>query len=84
MVAYGLFFFAIGLFAHGVVEIATRGFYALHDTRTPVGLAAAITAAVKKRAGAALRCLPSSSAMRKRLAIMAERRTGALPPVSNV
>ncbi|MBI3977464.1 MAG: murein biosynthesis integral membrane protein MurJ, partial [Chloroflexi bacterium] len=36
LTAYALFFFAMGLYAHSIVEIVTRGFYALHDTRTPV------------------------------------------------
>ena len=35
-VAYTLQFFALGLAAHSVLEIVTRAFYALHDTRTPV------------------------------------------------
>lgn len=34
--AWALQFFALGLFAHSGLEIVTRGFYALHDTRTPV------------------------------------------------
>jgi putative peptidoglycan lipid II flippase len=38
MVAYALQFYALGLVAHAVVEIAVRGFYALHDTRTPVAI----------------------------------------------
>ena len=29
-------FFAVGLFAHAAIEILSRGFYALSDTRTPV------------------------------------------------
>lgn len=36
LVAYALQFYAVGLIAHAVVEIAVRAFYALHDTRTPV------------------------------------------------
>lgn len=39
LTSWALMFFAMGLFAHGMVEILTRGFYALHDTRTPVILA---------------------------------------------
>ena len=41
-VAYALQFYALGLVAHSVVEIAVRAFYALHDTLTPVliGIAA--------------------------------------------
>jgi len=35
-VAFALQFYALGLFAHAVVEIVARAFYALHDTRTPV------------------------------------------------
>jgi putative peptidoglycan lipid II flippase len=38
-VAWALQFYAIGLFAHASIEILTRGFYALHDTRTPVSVA---------------------------------------------
>jgi putative peptidoglycan lipid II flippase len=34
--AWALLFFALGLVAHSLVEIVTRAFYALHDTRTPV------------------------------------------------
>jgi putative peptidoglycan lipid II flippase len=34
--AWALLFYALGLVSHAVVEIVTRGFYALHDTRTPV------------------------------------------------
>lgn len=36
LVAYALQFYALGLTAHAVVEIAVRAFYALHDTLTPV------------------------------------------------
>jgi putative peptidoglycan lipid II flippase len=35
--AWALGFFASGLVGHAVVEITTRAFYALKDTRTPVG-----------------------------------------------
>lgn len=34
--AWALIFFALGLVAHSLVEIVTRAFYAMHDTRTPV------------------------------------------------
>lgn len=36
LVGYALQFYAIGLIAHSVVEIAVRAFYAMHDTWTPV------------------------------------------------
>lgn len=36
MVAWGLLFYAAGLVGHCVVEIASRAFYAMQDTRTPV------------------------------------------------
>ena len=35
-VAWALQFYALGLAAHSGVEILTRAFYALHDTKTPV------------------------------------------------
>ena len=35
-VAWALQFYALGLLAHSALEIVTRAFYALHDTRTPV------------------------------------------------
>lgn len=35
-VAHALRFYAIGLVAHAALEIIVRGFYALHNTRTPV------------------------------------------------
>ena len=34
-----LLFYSIGLFAHSGVEMLSRGFYALRDTRTPVAMA---------------------------------------------
>jgi putative peptidoglycan lipid II flippase len=37
-VAFALQFYALGLFAHASIEIITRAFYALHDTRTPVAV----------------------------------------------
>lgn len=38
MVAWALALFALGLPAHSVVEIVVRGFYAMHDTKTPVAV----------------------------------------------
>lgn len=43
--AWALLFYGLGLVSHSLVEIVTRAFYALHDTRTPVvvgGVAMAI------------------------------------------
>jgi len=37
-VAWALQFYAFGLFAHSALEIITRAFYSLHDTRTPVAI----------------------------------------------
>ncbi len=34
-----LLFYSLGLFAHSAVEMLSRGFYALRDTRTPVAMA---------------------------------------------
>ena len=42
--AWALAFFALGLVGHAVVEITTRAFYALKDTRTPVGVGVAAMA----------------------------------------
>jgi len=39
--AWALQFYALGLVAYAVVEIAARAFYALHDTKTPVLIGAA-------------------------------------------
>ena len=39
LVADALLFYSIGLFAHAAIEILSRGFYVLGDTRTPVALA---------------------------------------------
>ena len=39
--ADALLFYSIGLFAHAAIEIVSRGFYVLGDTRTPVALAVA-------------------------------------------
>jgi putative peptidoglycan lipid II flippase len=36
LVAWALLFYAIGLVGHSIVEILSRAFYALHDTKTPV------------------------------------------------
>jgi putative peptidoglycan lipid II flippase len=36
LVVWALTFFTLGLVSHSVVEIVSRAFYALHDTRTPV------------------------------------------------
>ena len=39
LTSQALFFYALALFAHNGIEILSRGFYALSDTRTPVALA---------------------------------------------
>ena len=39
LVADALLFYSIGVFAHAAIEIVSRGFYVLGDTRTPVALA---------------------------------------------
>ena len=39
-VAWALQFYALGLLAHSALEIVTRAFYSLHDTRTPVVIGA--------------------------------------------
>jgi len=36
MISWALLWYAIGLVGHSLVEIVSRAFYALHDTRTPV------------------------------------------------
>jgi putative peptidoglycan lipid II flippase len=41
LTAQALTFYAIGLLGHTTIEIFSRGFYALSDTRTPVALAVA-------------------------------------------
>jgi len=38
MVAWALLWYTAGLVGHAVVEILSRAFYALHDTKTPVGV----------------------------------------------
>jgi putative peptidoglycan lipid II flippase len=45
LVASALLYFSLGLVSYALVEVLTRGFYALHDTRTPV-LVAVITVAI--------------------------------------
>lgn len=42
LVASAVGFFAIGLLARALIEPVTRGFYAMHDTRTPVIVAFAM------------------------------------------
>jgi putative peptidoglycan lipid II flippase len=41
LVAWALLWYAAGLVGHSVVEILSRAFYALHDTKTPVFVGAA-------------------------------------------
>jgi putative peptidoglycan lipid II flippase len=36
LVSWALLWYSIGLLGHGVVEILSRAFYAMHDTKTPV------------------------------------------------
>jgi len=36
MVAWGLLWYTLGLMGHSLVEILSRAFYAMHNTRTPV------------------------------------------------
>jgi len=36
LVAWALMWYAVGLVGHSVVEVVSRAFYALHNTRTPV------------------------------------------------
>jgi putative peptidoglycan lipid II flippase len=36
MVAWALLWYSLGLVSHSLVEVTSRAFYALHDTRTPV------------------------------------------------
>ncbi len=40
MVGWALFWYALGLVFHSLLEIIVRAFYALHDTRTPVSVTA--------------------------------------------
>ncbi|HUF39862.1 MAG TPA: murein biosynthesis integral membrane protein MurJ [Anaerolineales bacterium] len=44
LVAWALLWYTAGLVSHSVVEIVSRAFYALHDTRTPVFIGAATMA----------------------------------------
>lgn len=41
LVAWALLWYAAGLVGHSVVEIVSRAFYALHDTKTPVSIGVA-------------------------------------------
>ncbi|GAB4580377.1 MAG: murein biosynthesis integral membrane protein MurJ [Anaerolineales bacterium] len=41
LVAWALLWYTVGLVSHSVVEIVSRAFYALHDTKTPVMVGAA-------------------------------------------
>ena len=56
LVTSALVVYGIGVFAHSGVEILSRGFYALSDTRTPVG--AAVAAMILNVALAALLVMP--------------------------
>ena len=38
LVAWALLWYTAGLVSHSIVEIVSRAFYALHDTKTPVGV----------------------------------------------
>lgn len=40
MVAWALLWYSLGLVGHSVVEIVSRAFYALHNTKTPVAVGA--------------------------------------------
>ncbi|HHU52355.1 MAG TPA: murein biosynthesis integral membrane protein MurJ, partial [Firmicutes bacterium] len=44
LTAYALLFYSLGLFAHGVIQLLPRGFYALKDTVTPVKVTLATVA----------------------------------------
>lgn len=41
LVAWALLWYGLGLVSHSVVEVVSRAFYALHDTKTPVFVGAA-------------------------------------------
>jgi len=45
LVAWALLWYAVGLLGHSIVEITSRAFYSLHDTRTPVFIGAGAMAA---------------------------------------
>ena len=44
LVAWALLWYSVGLIGHSVVEVVSRTFYALHDTRTPVTIGVAAMA----------------------------------------
>jgi putative peptidoglycan lipid II flippase len=44
LVSWALLWFAAGMVGHAMVEILSRAFYSLHDTRTPVAIGAAAMA----------------------------------------
>src|SRR5512133_4284864 len=41
MVSWALLWYTAGLVGHSIVEILSRAFYALHDTKTPVSVGVA-------------------------------------------
>jgi putative peptidoglycan lipid II flippase len=41
MVTWALLWYALGLTGHSLLEVIVRAFYAMHDTRTPVGVGVA-------------------------------------------
>jgi putative peptidoglycan lipid II flippase len=85
---YALKFYALGLIGQAAVEIVTRAFYALHDTRTPVVVAAAAMVANLSLAlalrpslghgGLALALSTASGFEAALLLILARRRLGGL------
>jgi putative peptidoglycan lipid II flippase len=44
LVVWALLWYSVGLIGHSVVEVVSRAFYALHDTRTPVTIGVAAMA----------------------------------------
>lgn len=54
-VAFALLFYSLGLVGHATVEILSRAFYALHDTKTPVTVG---VAAMLGNVGLSLALLP--------------------------